>query len=323
METAAGQNEMTLWWRAVADGAEVTAVETSDRHVVLPETIQDLPVTALGHHAFSPDRSAPEGTPLRLTCGGGTPENDTRKIETITLPPTLRRVGDYAFYNCTMLGELRMTEPVETWGGSVFMNCGRLCRFSIRARDNRAESVAYFADELPVELDVTVEYPDGERVRLIFPEYRESYEENSPAHHFDFHLYGPGYPYHHVFRERALPLAAFDALFPDLLATEHDPDCAMRLAWYRLRFPRELTAAAAAGYLTYLNGRTGDVLNWLLEERDSRGLAWFLPRCGAEIAILSAAAERARRLSLAEPLALLLEHRHRKEPDGLDKSFDL
>lgn len=40
METAAGQNEMILWWRVVADGAEVTAVETADRHVALPDTIR-------------------------------------------------------------------------------------------------------------------------------------------------------------------------------------------------------------------------------------------------------------------------------------------
>lgn len=323
METAAGQNDLTLWWRAAPGGVEVTRVETGDRNVILPETVRGFPVIALGHHAFSPDRPAPEGTPLRLTCGGGTPENDARRIETVTLPPTMRRVGDYAFLGCAALRELRITEPVDCWGGSVFMNCRGLCWFFVRARDSRAESLSYFADELPVELDVTVEYPDGGMARLIFPEYRESYEENSPAHHFDFHLYGPGYPYHHVFRERALSLPAYDALFPGLLATEHDPDCAMRLAWHRLRAPRELTGDAAARYLKYLKSRTGDVLGWLLEERDNRGLSWFLPQCGADGKTLGGAAETARRLGLAEPLVLLLEQRRGQIPDGLSKSFDL
>ena len=201
METAAGQNDLTLWWRAVPDGVEVTRVETGDRNVILPETVRGLPVTVLGHHAFSPDQPAPEGTPLRLACGGGTPESDTRRIETVTLPPTVRRVGDYAFLGCAALRELRVTEPVDSWGGSVFMNCRSLRRFFVRVRDSRAESLSFFADELPVELDVAVEYPDGGTARLIFPEYRESYEENSPAHHFDFHLYGPGYPYHHDWQQ--------------------------------------------------------------------------------------------------------------------------
>lgn len=323
MEIVAGQNDLTLWWRVAPGGVEVTRVETGDRNVVLPETVRGLPVTALGHHAFSPDGTAPEGTALRINCGGGTPENDARRIETIVLPSKVRRVGNYAFYNCVALKELRVTEPVDCWGGSVFMNCRSLRRFFIRARDNRTESISYFADELPEELDVSVEYPDGGAARLIFPEYRESYEENSPAHHFDFHLYGPGYPYHHVFRERALPLAEYDALFAGLLATEHDPDCAMRLAWHRLRAPRELTGEAAVRYLAYLKSRTGDVLGWLLKERDSRGLSWFLPQCGADGKTLDGAAETARHLGLAEPMALLLEQRRGQTPNGLYKSFDL
>lgn len=323
METQAGQSELTLWWRPASDGAEVTRVVTSETSVVLPETVRGLPVTALGHHAFSPDQPAPEGAPLRVTCGGGTAGDDARSIRSVALPPTLRRVGDYAFYNCVGLRELRLAEPVDTWGGSVFMNCGRLRRFYIRARDNRVESLAYFADELATELDVTVDYPDGGTARLLFPEYREDVEENAPAHHFDFRLYGSGYPYHHVFRNRALPLAEYDALFPGLLEKEHDPDCALRLAWYRLRTPRELAGGAEKMYLAYLKSRAGEVLVWLLEQRDSPGLFWFLPRGGADGAALSAAAELARRQGLAEPLALLLEQRRGKAPDGLHKSFDL
>ena len=324
METAAGQNEMMLWWRAVDGGAEITRVETADRYVVLPETAAGLPVTALGCRAFAPEQTAsPEGTSLRITCGGGTAQSDTRRVERVTLPPTLRRVGDYAFYNCAALKELRFSEPVDRWGGSVFMNCRALDTFCLRAADGRAAAVSYLADELPGELDVTVEYPAGETARLIFPGYQEFYEENAPAHHFDYQIDGPGYPYHRVFRGKALPLTDFDELFPGMLAMEHDGLCALRLAWYRLRYPRELTAEAAARYLHYLRGRSGDVLAWLLENRDSGGMGWFLPRCGAAGEALRAAAEIARRTGQTEPLALLLEHQHRQVPAGWEKSFDL
>ena len=61
METEAGQSALTLWWRPVPDGAEVTAVASGEKRVLLPETVRGLPVTALGHRAFSPDRPAPEG----------------------------------------------------------------------------------------------------------------------------------------------------------------------------------------------------------------------------------------------------------------------
>ena len=241
VETEMGQSAMTLWWKPAPDGAEVTAVTSGEQHVLLPERVRGLPVTALGHHAFSPNRPAPEGEPLRIVCGGGAPGDNPRGIEAVTLPPTMRRVGDYAFYNCSALKELHLAEPVNDWGSGVFMNCGDLRRFFIRARDDRAESLAYVTSELATELDVSVDFPDGGTARLIFPEYREVLEENAPAHHFDFHLYGSGYPYRHVFRDRALSLLEYDRLFPGLLEKEHDPDCALRLAWHRLRVPRELT----------------------------------------------------------------------------------
>jgi|GEM_PF-228570 len=323
VETEMGQSALTLWWKPAPDGAEVTAVTSGEQHVFLPERVRGLPVTALGHHAFSPNRPTPEGEPLRIVCGGGAPGDKPRGIEAVTLPPTLRRVGDYAFYNCSALKELHLAEPVNDWGSGVFMNCGHLRRFFIRAQDGRVESLAYFAGELATELDVSVDYPDGGTVRLIFPEYREVLEENAPAHHFDFHLYGSGYPYRHVFRDRALSLQEYDRLFPGLLEKEHDPSCALRLAWHRLRAPRELTEQSGQRYLTYLKSRAEAVLAWLLEGRDSRGLAWFLPLSGADADALRTAAETARRLGLTESLALLLERLREGGSEGLHKSFDL
>lgn len=323
MKTLKGQNNLLITWRPGFGGAELTRVETPDADVLLPETIEGLPVAALGDHAFAPGAHTAEGERLVITCGPAGQEPDTRKLERITLPPTLRRVGDYAFYNCLGLREVRISEPVEHWGGNVFMNCSLLDTFFIRARDERAESVSYFADELPGELDVTVEYPDGSPARLIFPGYLESYEENLPAHHFDYNIQGSGYPYHHVFRSRALFLKDYDRLWPALLGMEHDPDCAMHLAWYRLRLPRELTPESEEQYWDYLGRHAAETIAWLLERRDSAGLGWFLPRVNADRETLRQACESARVLSAAEPLALLLEEQHRRFPDGAEKSFAL
>lgn len=325
METMPGETEWLLTWRPVADGAEILRAATADRIGVLPPAIAELPVVALGNHALAPDRPAVEGNRLRITCGASALERpDNRGLERLTLPPTLRRVGDYAFYNCTGLKELRLSEPVDAWGGSVFMNCRVLDTFYLRAADDRAVTAAYLADELVRELDLTIEYPGGEPARLIFPGYQEFYEENAPAHHFDYTIGGAGYPYHHVFKARALPLPEFDALFPGMLTKDHDPLTALRLAWNRLRFPRELEAAARTQYRTYLQSRAGDVLAWLLAARDSRGLSWFLPWCGADREVLGGAAETARRRGCAEMLALILERQHREsDGGGLDKRFDL
>ena len=77
----------------------------------------------------------------------------------------------------------------------------------------QGDTLAWFADELPWELDVTVEETDGTVFRLLFPEYREVYEENCPAHHFDYNIFGAGYPYHHSFRRKRLDLRTYDELW--------------------------------------------------------------------------------------------------------------
>ena len=112
----------------------------------------------------------------------------------------------------------------------------------------QGDTLAWFADELPWELDVTVEETDGTVFRLLFPEYREVYEENCPAHHFDYNIFGAGYPYHHSFRRKRLDLRTYDELWSGFLGMEHDEDCAVRLAFWRLRYPVELTPRAEGQY---------------------------------------------------------------------------
>lgn len=71
--------------------------------------------------------------------------------------------------------------------------------------------------------------------RLIFPEYQEIYEENCPAHHFDYSIYGVVHPYHHCFHQCKLGFSAYDALWKPFLETKYDDRCALRLVYCRLR----------------------------------------------------------------------------------------
>lgn len=323
METIAGQNNLLITWRPAFDGAELTRVEAADRDVALPDTVAGLPVTALGPLAFDQTENQPDGEQLKITCGLGAQEMDNRRLARITLPATLRRVGDYAFYNCPELGELRLLAEPEHWGAGVFMNCLLLDTFYIRTADARAESVYYFASAFSRELDFTLEYPDHSTARLIFPGYTEAFEENISARCFIYGVEGPGYPYHSMFKNRALVLKDYDRLWPGLMATEHDPDSALRIAWYRLRHPRELAPEAGQRYLAHLRGHARSVITWLIGGRDMRGLAWFLPQSGVDRDTLVQACEEARSLGAPEALALLLEEQHRRFGTGIQKSFIL
>ena len=151
----------------------------------------------------------------------------------------------------------------------------------------------------------------------------EVYEENCPAHHFDYNIYGAGYGYHHCFYRKQLSFKAYDDLWRPMLGMEHDGDCALRLAWWRLRYPVELAEQAENAYLDFLRQRPLAAGRWLLERRDTEGLQFLLRTLDWSRDDLAALCEAAREQDSPEALALLLEEQHKRFPTGLDKSFDL
>lgn len=352
MEIISGESNWRLLLRREADRVVILRAGTCDRRAVLPDRLFGLPVTELADHALAPDRqpalnrqpavnrqSAPdrqpafdrqstpsgEGEPLLITCGLPDPDAvwDNRNLQDLSLPKSLTAIGSYALLNCSALKNLRLHDSVERWGGAVLMNCRGLDALHLtRAGKAQGEALAWFVGELSRELDVTIE-SGGETTRLLFPEYTELYEENCPAHHFDYFISGAGYPYHHCFRQKKLQLKEYDALWRDFLAMEHDEPAALRLAWYRLRWPVDLGETAAADYRDYLRSHAGEALRFLLAEEGGEGLPLLLELARPDRAALAAACALARELGATAALAALLEERHRRFPEGLGKTFAL
>lgn len=325
MERISGVNNWKLAVRRETAGVTLLRAATCDERATLPEELFGLPVTALGDHALSPTAGEIRGEEVLMTCGplAAEPDWNNRNLRDLTLPAGLLWVGDYALLNCDGLETLRLHDAIRRWGGGTLMNCRRLSRIHLTRTGEQGESLAYFADELSRELDVTIYGEGGPAARLIFPEYMEIYEENCPAHHFDYNISGAGYPYHHCFRQKRLRLKDYDDLWKGYLAMEHDEDTALRLAWWRLRYPAELTEKAEAAYRAYLGEHTAEALRWLLAERDTAGLVFLLERTAPDRETLAEACALARESGAAEAQAILLEERHKRFPAGLDKRFDL
>ena len=316
-ETYTGESNWKLTARRNPDGVTLLRCRTCDRRAALPESLWGLPVTALGPRALSPDAPESPGERVEITCGPGAGAWDNQSLEELRFPPGLREVGDYALYNCRALETLRLWDGVTRWGSGVLVNCRSLNRVEIAQPGGDNGALAYFAGELNRELDITVTRPEsgGEGnpvLRLIFPEYRELYEENCPAHHFDYVIEGAGYPYHHCFRERRLNLTEYDALWDKSQGME--PRTAYRLAWWRVRYPEGLTGAARTRYLDFLQARFRDVAAWLLSERDAAGLAFLLRHTSPDRAALADVCALAREQSRTEALALLLDEQRKRFP---------
>ncbi len=310
--------------RRDTDGVIILQALSCDSCAVLPETLFGLPVTALADHALAPKRGSTEGEEVRVLGGPETGEWDNRGIRELTLPRSLRRIGDYAFLNLRAMEKLRLADGVESTGSASFMNCRSFSRLELtRLSGRQGPALSAILQALPQELELTLHYPDGSRQCLLFPEYRESYTENSAAHHFDLHIAGGGYAYHSVFRSRTLRMADYDALWRAYLAAEHEEESALRLAWLRLRWPRELGSRFRADYAAYLAEHMEEALLLALEEKDAEGLRMLLSLAEPTDVALSAALGRARETGSTEATALLLEARHRRGGAGRAKRFEL
>lgn len=322
MESIYGSNNWKLTLRREAGGVTLLRAVTCDARAALPDTLFGLPVTALGEHALAANAPAPEGEALSIIGAPAAGDWDNQSLRELTLPQQLGRAGDYALMNCRALQTLRLSDRPIAWGTGALMNCRALDTLLIeRCGGNAGDAVAYFSGELSGELDVSI-LSEGKLIsRLIIPDYYEEYVENSPAHHFDYKVHGGGQPYHHIFRDRTLNCNGFDALWPALLSGEHEPDAALRLAWWRICCPEGLSAEAASRYRRYLSAHAEEALVYVLSLRDTALLRTLLDRVDCTGEALHAAAERARQAHDTAAAAVLLEAQHRKA--GAEKSFEL
>ena len=126
-----------------------------------------------------------------------------------------------------------------------------------------------------------------------------------------------------TFRGKKLHLQDYDALWKQYLATEHEDDCALRLAFFRLRYPTQLSDPARERYLSYLRRNAAAALSLTLRLEDTAGLRLLLEESLGDSGALSSALDAARAMGYTEAVALLLEQRQRRFGAGRRRSFEL
>lgn len=312
---------------------------------VLPETVDGLPLTELGPYCFAPaqrERLLPPPDALRRYAVPGGPGTDTAGpafapvgpavsanqpgagrprpdeglppriagafLETLTLPDTLRVVGEAAFYDCRRLRTLCFGRRLEVLGSDAFTNTFALNRLVVRAGPGQAtglarvlaclqgEVQAVFAGEgpgdatesggtLPVsapsyregcESGVSAGPGPNPLAVLWYPEYWEDIEE-TPAHILLHTFSGRGYQYRQCFAGGAPAFGEYDAVLHQTGEGDAPATMAM-LALDRLRWPWALTGSAAADYRGWLaaDGRALHCVRRLLKDEDAAGLRALL-----------------------------------------------
>jgi hypothetical protein len=233
-------------------------------------------------------------------------------LEEVTLPDSLQVVGSCAFYNCRKLRLLTVGTGSLTMGSDVFLNCFAL--ETIRVQAGPEEPTGLFALVNNITEAVRAEFcPAGTAAPLAalwYPAYWEDIEE-TPAHILLHTFSGQGYHYRQCFLENKFLPAEYDAIFPQ----GHDADDAnvmAMLCFDRLRYPWQLTEAAAGHYRAFLAANTDRVLARLLKAQDNDAVRALIALDVLDKDGFAEASALAAKAGNAAAAALLADAEHKK-----------
>ena len=313
-----------------------------DGLVEIPETIDGKPVTELAAYAFSEGWGRREmlkaaGTILLADAEGkakhgmeagtetGTVEAEELPpvaccghLKEIILPRTIKKIGNYAFYNCFELGTIRCWSAIEDVGSGLFTGCTSIRHMDIHIvlhrRSCLKEMISELRQELYVNYYVESEAPAKDPVlqaKLVFPEMFEESVENTPARIIMREMHGCGHMYRYCFDGGDFRFDEYDRLFPHVKVQEK-PELAVRLALYRLYWPCGLRESAEYEYWDYVRTHAGEGAKGLIErgERDILGFMARSARLGEDE--IKKMIEAAAGSGDAQSSALLLDVKHRR-----------
>ncbi len=301
--------------------------------IALPETLpgpdggRPCALTELGSYCFS--ETLRDGLPAgvcrcvldedgnALPCSAGPQELHPvagRFIEEITLPDSLRLIGNCAFYNCRSLRRLEAGSGALVVGSDVFLNCFALTELIIRAEPTQPTGLFALVNNITSSIRAVFcpNAASGLAAAFWYPEYWEDIEE-TPAHILLHTFSGQGYHYRQCFLNGRILSAEYDAAF----AAGHDADdqtVVSLLCLDRLRYPFQLGEEAQKGYRTFLSAHTGLAIKRLLAEQDLDGLRTLLALDLMDAAAFAEGAALANKANNAEAAALLADAEYRCRP---------
>lgn len=306
-------------YEVIKDGVRILRCFSFGEFACVPEDLEGRPVTEVAPYAFSAhldekisreiENCRPIGRKLspEPLCG--------EKLREIFLSSNLKRIGRYAFYNCSRLERIQFFSRMRDIGAGAFTGCHRVRSLDFTMCDQDAAGLKEMLAELTEVL--CVDYHHDENARLWFPEYYEEGVENTPARILETHVHGTGIHYRNCFAEKQFRFSEYDSLFY-LARAQEDCELAAMMALGRLLYPFQLSATAEEEYKAYLRENIQNVGENLIRKKESGMLVYLVENCLPEeekgASVLSALIDCAGRYRYAEGSSYLMDFRHRKYP---------
>ncbi len=247
---------MRFEYSDTTDGAVITAVYGNSEEITIPDTIDGKPVRELAAYALSGKNISTDSeldTEFRLAGDN---------ITHVTLPDTLRRIGELCFYQCRRLKSISFPDTMIELGSDAFMNCKGLDTVYIRGSVKAPSPLRRI---LLLRTDATDAWFDDAAIH--FSEYSERYDLIGPAHIFELNIEGEGFRTRKCFNGDVFDIDLYDTVFAKAKDTE-DEKTLCRIAALRLSRPTGLSDDKKDIYQGYLLEHMEVYLNDAIEKRD-------------------------------------------------------
>ena len=120
------------------DSICITRYNDSQPQVEVPEEIDGMTVSEIGDYAFA-----------------------NTKITRLSLPPSIRRLGRYALYNCSHLTKFSFPGSIRDIGAGAFTGCHHIKKLCITIDKDSSSCLREILMEIPEELSVEYICPEG------------------------------------------------------------------------------------------------------------------------------------------------------------------
>lgn len=143
--------------------------------------------------------------------------------------------------------EINIPRETADLGTGLFLNCDKLTSISF----GRCRHIADLVAVLNHELHLTMDFDDGNRAKLLIPDFQYEYIEDTPARQFHQVNYGTGHLFRQCIGNSDIDFRRFDELFY-LTKREDGALMVLLLTMYRLEYPYRLQENRRQDYLQYL-----------------------------------------------------------------------
>lgn len=270
--------------------------------VVIPEIIDDCPVTEIGAYAFS----------THGDCGKETGVISGEVLTEIILPKTIKKIGRYAFYDCSNLERMEFYSNIEDIGAGAFTGCHKVRQMDVTIVNGKRSCLRELLLELREEQYVDYHSEQGD-AKLVFPEFFEEAVENTPARILETHTHGSGMWYRNCFVQTELQFGMYDKRFPWAKEDER-MEILMEMAFGRLLYPMQLTEEARKQYEEFLAEYLEEACKWALRCQDMKEIVFLTEQIAIEKEQLEMMIQITGETGNVEAFSYLMDCKHKRYP---------